>query len=240
MAVTIRFQTTGIVPGSGAPVAMRGGNLTIGRAAENDMVLPDSDGQLSRRHCVIEEQGGTVTAVDLSTNGTFLNYSRTPIGQSPAVLNNGDVLSIGPYELVVDITAELLDPMDLGPISHGQANQALNRTDLMDTQAVGETDFLDDLLGGTATPKGPGRYVPEEFEDGILPPLGDDADPLLPTGQDPTAQPQGASAFVGVLVAANVPAVAPVATTRPPPISARVFLRVRAIWSLQVVRIRTI
>ena len=76
MAVTLRFQSTGMIPGQAQPVAMHGNSLTIGRGPENDLVLPDPDRMISKRHCVIEDHNGNVVVVDLSTNGTFLNYGK--------------------------------------------------------------------------------------------------------------------------------------------------------------------
>ena len=80
MAVTLRFQSTGPVPGGARPVAMRGGSLTAGRAPDCDVVLPDPSRVVSSRHFAVEERDGAVVVVDLSTNGTYLNYARAPIG----------------------------------------------------------------------------------------------------------------------------------------------------------------
>ena len=79
MTVTIRFQSTGTIPGAGHPVTMEGASLTIGRGSENDMVLPDPDRTLSKRHCMIENHNGKVVVIDISTNGTFLNYGKVPL-----------------------------------------------------------------------------------------------------------------------------------------------------------------
>ena len=74
MAVTLHFQSSGSMPGAAEKVVMRGGSVTLGRGDDNDVVLPDPDRMVSKHHCVIEEHGGDVVALDLSTNGTFLNY----------------------------------------------------------------------------------------------------------------------------------------------------------------------
>ena len=104
MPVTLKFQSSGTIPGDARPVPMRGGSLTIGRGPTNDLVLPDPDRMLSKNHCVIEDHNGNVVVVDLSTNGTFLNYSKIPLGRTPTPLNNGDILCVGSYELVVERT----------------------------------------------------------------------------------------------------------------------------------------
>ena len=43
MPVTLKFQSTGLVPGDARPLKMRGGSLTVGRGATNDLVLPDPE-----------------------------------------------------------------------------------------------------------------------------------------------------------------------------------------------------
>jgi type VI secretion system protein len=199
MAVTLRFQSTGTVPGNGAPIVMVGNNLTVGRGPENDLVLPDPDRLISKTHCTIEDNGGNVVVIDLSTNGTFLNYGKVPLGRVATPLHDGDVLSLGTYELVVSIStgrsadplASIAPPLDDLPVSHGQAGRAPDPLALLDDAAPGG-DFLDDLLGGSAKPHGPSVIQrADPYDPMSLPPLGEDDEPLL--GTAPAAH-QGASA----------------------------------------------
>ncbi len=199
MPVTLKFQSSGTVPGNAHPVRMRGGSLTLGRGPGNDLVLPDPDRLLSKSHCVIEDHNGNVVVVDLSTNGTFLNYSKIPLGRVPTPLNNGDVLALGSYELVVEIRAELEDPGDLiagpaaqGPVSHGDADKAPDPLALLDDAGPGG-DFLDDLLGAEATPTGPSQLNPVDPIDELLPPMGEDEDPFFQKPSD-GREGEGASA----------------------------------------------
>lgn len=196
MPVTLRFQSTGVVPGNAKPVVMRGGSLTIGRGEENDLHLPDPDKLISKRHCVIEEQDDHVSVIDLSTNGTFLNYSRSALGPVPSPLNDGDILTMGPYELLVEVKAArppagIPAPLEEGPVSHGHAAGGMLGLDLLDDPSHGGgVDFLDDLLGGGG-PKGPPSLQrPQLGDDGLLPPLG--VDDLMAPPPD-TGPPQGAS-----------------------------------------------
>lgn len=194
MAVTLRFQSTGAIPGKGDPVTMLGPSLTIGRGNENDMVLPDPDRLMSKRHCVVEDHNGNVVVVDISTNGTFLNYGKVALGGTPTPLNDGDILSMGPYELLVNITsdkaqdlaANIAAPVPNEPVSHGNAGAAPNAIDLLDGPSE-TNDFLDDLLGGADLPAGPKGVQRDELgDDGLLPPLGDEED-LLPPAPDHNA-----------------------------------------------------
>jgi len=179
MSVTLQFQSTGAVPSNARPVRMVGPSLTIGRGPDNDLVLPDPDRMVSKTHCVIEDHGGRLFAIDLSTNGTFLNYSKVPMGREPTAINDGDVLSLGPYELVVQISSmadDLLPPVDVGPASHGRAGAAPDPLRLLDDAPPG-MDFLDSLLGDG--PKGPKQLKMGQFDpDALLPPLDEDG-PLL-------------------------------------------------------------
>ena len=97
MAVRLHFQSTGTVPGNARTVTMVGHSLTVGRGADNDLVLPDPHKIISKHHVVIEDQNGNVVAIDLSTNGTYLNYGKVPLGRVPTPINDGDILSLNPF-----------------------------------------------------------------------------------------------------------------------------------------------
>jgi type VI secretion system protein len=181
MAVTLRFQSSGRIPGRADSIRMRGRSMTLGRSPQNDVVLPDPDQLISKAHCVLEDHGGRIVVLDLSSNGTFLNYGKVPLGRNPTPLNDGDVLSIGLYELVVGISdVDVPDPMDLPPLGQpdmplpplgevadaGPARPALQGDPLGD-----DVDFLDALLGD-APPSGPSRVQrPDLADDGPLAPL---------------------------------------------------------------------
>ncbi len=193
MGVTLHFQSTGTVPGNARPVQMFGGSITVGRGPENDLVLPDPTKVLSKRHCAIEEQSGQVVVIDLSTNGTFLNYGKTAIGKTPKPLNDGDILTLGPYELMVELSgstgaalAPAADPAPRSapaPVPSGKSALGNALDDLLDGPGGGG-DFLDDLLGEDAPLTGPkGVKRPDPDEDGLLPPL--DEDDLLGPAKDP-------------------------------------------------------
>ncbi|MEM6939701.1 MAG: type VI secretion system-associated FHA domain protein TagH [Pseudomonadota bacterium] len=183
MAVRLTFQTSGTVPGDAhIPVMPQGGSLSLGRGPANDVVLPDPERQLSKSHCVIEDQNGNIVVIDHSTNGTFLNYGKNPLGRVATPLNNGDILSIGTYELLVeimeDIAPPIADPLQQNQVSHGLAAQAPDPLDLLADVGPGG-DFLDDLLGAPDGPKGPGQIKTGDPINDLLPPLGEDEDPFF-------------------------------------------------------------
>lgn len=73
------------------------GNLSLGRVAGNEVVLPDE--RVSRRHATIHAQGeAEFWLVDLgSRNGSYLNDRRVA---QPVRLREGDQLRIGPFTFV--------------------------------------------------------------------------------------------------------------------------------------------
>ena len=80
-------------PGSSPEVPP--GSLTIGRATENDIVIPDV--LASRHHAtLIPTPGGTEIADNRSINGTFVNGDRV----ESTLLTDGDVVTIGNVDLV--------------------------------------------------------------------------------------------------------------------------------------------
>lgn len=186
MPVTLVFQSTGVVPGSAEPVEMRGPSLTIGRGAENDLVLPDPDRMISKRHCVIEDQGTSIVVIDLSTNGTYLNYSKTPVGQTPELLKDGDIISLGGYELSVQIAdqpgAAASPPVSEVPTA---TEPDMGLDDLLDQGGSG--DLLDDILGTPTTSKAQNELIPEDPLDLDTPLTGSSA--FIPEPLDIEAPP---------------------------------------------------
>lgn len=77
---------------------------TIGRALNNDWILPDPDKFISGKHATIDCKGGIYYIVDISTNGVYVNGERKPIGKgNPRRLFDGDHLHLGDFEVLVSI-----------------------------------------------------------------------------------------------------------------------------------------
>ena len=92
---------------SGDPVEMvlNEHGLIIGRAAHADWTLPDPRNHISSVHCEIDYQNGAYTLSDRSTNGTFINGTGTRM-TAPHRLRDGDLLTIGQYELRVSFSGD--------------------------------------------------------------------------------------------------------------------------------------
>lgn len=81
-----------------------GGEVVLGRGEDCGWKLADPDHHLSRRHCSVAYRAGAWHVTDLSTNGTHVNRSPTPIGKGNEVaLRDGDRLTLGEYEIEVRI-----------------------------------------------------------------------------------------------------------------------------------------
>jgi hypothetical protein len=79
-----------------------GTSLTIGRSADNDLVLPD--GRVSRHHARIAGRRGTLVYADLgSTNGSRVNG--VPVGE--LVLGVGDRIEIGDSVVLVEVAGDV-------------------------------------------------------------------------------------------------------------------------------------
>lgn len=103
-----------------APVRIDGGSATIGRAVGADLVLPDARNMVSSRHCRIDARGDTYVLTDTSTNGTMVNGRRLAAAHR---LADGDVLTIGPWQVAVSLTrsADALPPARPAPESWNRA-----------------------------------------------------------------------------------------------------------------------
>jgi type VI secretion system protein len=85
----------------------------IGRAGNNEWVLPDPERYLSGHHAAIEHRGGQWFVVDTSSNGTFLNQASVALGRDNAhVLRDGDRLRMGDYDMLVTLTDDNDFPPD--------------------------------------------------------------------------------------------------------------------------------
>ena len=112
--------------------------FTIGRAPDNDWVLPDPGRFLSKKHCLIEQQGSSWSITDTSSNGVFLGSSNEPIGRGrSAILDDNTVIRVGDYSIrasVDDAQAptmskglldDPLDPFSAPPPPKRETNDSL-------------------------------------------------------------------------------------------------------------------
>src|SRR5271168_48735 len=77
---------------------------TIGRATDNEWILPDPERYLSGKHARVDFRAGNYVLVDTSSNGTYVNGAQVPLGKyHDYQLRDGDYIRLGAYELLVSI-----------------------------------------------------------------------------------------------------------------------------------------
>lgn len=108
-----------ITPGQCPEMRLETGAITLGRATDNDWVLPDPERLVSARHCVIQFKDGRYYLTDDSTNGVELVRAgiRLRRGNSEQLLD-GEVIRIGEYEIQARIDANLPGVLDGEPQAH--------------------------------------------------------------------------------------------------------------------------
>ena len=116
MAMHVRLIERGPTPGQTREVAVNQPEFLIGRGADCDLRLRESE--ISRHHCIIRVGPDEATLIDLgSSNGTYLNGQRV---RSQAALHSGDELRLGSATFVVDLGdtgATKLDVPDADPLA---------------------------------------------------------------------------------------------------------------------------
>jgi type VI secretion system protein len=105
MPLTLKITTPHkdvLGPESTRVFSVHGGS--VGRAADNEWVLPDPDRYMSAHHALIDYKSGCYYLTDTSTNGVFVNDSDEPVGKgTPIRLYDGDRLRMGGYQFLVSI-----------------------------------------------------------------------------------------------------------------------------------------
>jgi type VI secretion system protein len=105
MALRLRVvseHSTRLGPSATKVFGVHGG--TIGRATDNEWILPDPERYLSGKHMRVDFRAGAYVLVDTSSNGTFVNGGQVPLGKyHDYALKDGDYIRLGEYEMLVSI-----------------------------------------------------------------------------------------------------------------------------------------
>ncbi|MGY4491408.1 type VI secretion system-associated FHA domain protein TagH [Pseudomonas sp. TE3610] len=194
-----------ITPGQCSEMTLDSGVLNIGRAQNNDWVLPDPERLISSSHCTIQSRDGTYFLTDNSTNGVeFVTSSiRLRRGNSERI-NDGEVIRIGDYEML----ATLDDRLKIDVTNATPSNEAVSFEALMGAQAqpapavrvppqfehAAASDTLPDLFDFLApapvAPVTQPDHVPAQQHDFRAPtpptaqPAGDAPAPMIPEDWD--------------------------------------------------------
>lgn len=154
---------------------------TVGRAPDNDWVLPDAKRIVSGHHFEVAYRGGTYWLKDISTNGVYVNDSDVPASdQGELELRDGDRLRVGDYDIVVSID-QRIDFLPVAAEEHSAAKHISND--------IGHSLDLDELL----TPRDPvesgsisvrnayGMKISREFRESAAAAVQNDEPPPPPT-----------------------------------------------------------
>jgi pSer/pThr/pTyr-binding forkhead associated (FHA) protein len=149
------FLTLRDEAGHQAIVELAGSQLTIGRRADNDVVI-DWDPEVSRLHAQLEHIKGDWCVVDdgLSRNGTYLNGDRV---RGRHRLRDGDRLCCGATIVVYRAPAESESKSTLavtGPVEDVQLSDAQRKVLIVLCRPMGESAFA---------PPAPNRKIAEEL-----------------------------------------------------------------------------
>ncbi len=117
----------------------------IGRSPDNDLVLPDPEKCISRKHAAIKYEKGYYYLTDNSSAGTVITNKNISIHKNTVKLTDGDQIIIGDYDLVVSISEEkaipnfsssnninqeAIDHPYITPIINNNINDPLNKKEL--------------------------------------------------------------------------------------------------------------
>ena len=138
------------------------GGGTIGRAHDNDWVLPDPNRYLSAHHARVKFRDGAYHLIDTSSNGIFINDRPEALGRrSSYVLQDGDLLRLGSYQIAVAIDEEGTQSSEASAVfpvkaAAGGASSTGPRSD------IGADFSMGDLLRPDTSPSGNLRPLTED------------------------------------------------------------------------------
>lgn len=135
---------------------------TIGRALENDWILPDPDKFISGRHATVDYQSGAYYLADVSTNGVYVNDEDEPLGRgNPRRLFDGDRLRMGDFEFLVHVDEgedlQMPAPASASAVPSSVEQQVPELTlrtgmQLLDEEEItGDEEFQEALFGAAAS-----------------------------------------------------------------------------------------
>lgn len=103
----------GASPTSAATASFDQTGGSLGRSPENQLVLPDPDRFVSRKHAELKFDNGTYHYSDLSAGGSYFVNRDVMLQNDTLVLQDGDIVRVGEYELFIKLvpdTASLTSP----------------------------------------------------------------------------------------------------------------------------------
>ncbi len=120
MILILTIRNPEVLQDSTAPQYLMDGEIAvIGRSRNCNWVLPDPRNAISSRHCEIRRDRDFFVLRDVSTNGTFVNDSAERMAEEH-LLNAGDLIRIGQYEVVASFEVEVAPEPEPVPVASEQ------------------------------------------------------------------------------------------------------------------------
>jgi serine phosphatase RsbU (regulator of sigma subunit)/pSer/pThr/pTyr-binding forkhead associated (FHA) protein len=95
------------------------GSVAVGRAPDNDLVLPDR--AVSRQHALIEARpDGSLWLTDLGSRGGTLRNRRALSPRHPVRLEAGDLIAIGPWRFLLESSAAAARALTVDSVGEGE------------------------------------------------------------------------------------------------------------------------
>lgn len=128
---------------------MAGGSL--GRSEQADWYLPDPERVVSGVHAVISCNNSVFSITDKSTNGLFINRAVEALGQGNShVLQHGDVLCLGDYEIQVALIDALPAEIARSVAPHSaDATAGSDHNTLQSNSGLRISDVATDIFSGS-------------------------------------------------------------------------------------------
>ncbi|WP_133512162.1 type VI secretion system-associated FHA domain protein TagH [Candidatus Thiosymbion oneisti] len=147
----VRYQDRPAQSTPTARIGITGG--TIGRNPDNELALADPERWVGRQHARISFREGAFFLTDTSKNGTFVNNAAEPFREGQEVeLHDGDVLSIGAYEIRVSQEVSQPQPVaSIDPLAGGRPEFE----SYAQTPSGGAVPDIMDLVGETSAASDP-------------------------------------------------------------------------------------
>jgi type VI secretion system protein len=148
--------------GSRESIVIGVGGGTIGRAHDNDWVLPDPNRYLSAHHARVKFRDGAYHLIDTSSNGVFINDRAEALGRrSSYVLQDGDLLRLGSYQIAVAVDSEATESSEASAVF--PVNPATGASSATGSRSEIGADFsMGDLLRPDTSPSGSLKPIIED------------------------------------------------------------------------------
>lgn len=186
LLLTIRNPEV-MADGVAAQYLMDGDTAVIGRSRNCNWHLPDPQNAISSRHCEIRRDRDFFILKDLSTNGTFVNDDAERMSEEH-LINAGDLIRIGQYEVVASFETEAVSPPVEEPVAEPAAPEPVASEPAAETaapEAAAEPAAAEPVAEQAAPEPPAAPAAPEPVAEPAPPPVEATAPPPVEAPEPP-------------------------------------------------------